>query len=192
MAAHRLPHPWDSPGKNTGVRCHFLLQCMKVKSRSRLLATPLTGTYQVPLSMGFPGKSTGVGCHCLLRQLWQVGLYASCHMGSSQTRDQTHVSCIGSQIFYDWITGKPSFAILISPRVVYLNFPVSQSVKMKKKSLFSIVVIIHDVPLGMLSSKLSRTTLTLTEVLTCLPSEKAWLRPGKPITSPKAFPLLPK
>lgn len=63
---------------------------------------------------------------------------------------------------------------------------------MKKKSLFSIVVIIHDVPLGMLSSKLSRTTLTLTEVLTCLPSEKAWLRPRKPITSPKALPLLPK
>ena len=28
----RLPRPWDSPGKNTGVSCHFLLQCMKVKS----------------------------------------------------------------------------------------------------------------------------------------------------------------
>src|SRR5574337_897971 len=28
----RLPSPWDSPGKNTGVGCHFLLQCMKVKS----------------------------------------------------------------------------------------------------------------------------------------------------------------
>ena len=27
----RLPHPWDSPGKNTGVGCHFLLQCVKVK-----------------------------------------------------------------------------------------------------------------------------------------------------------------
>ena len=30
----RLPHLWDSPGKNTGVGCHFLLQCMKVKSES--------------------------------------------------------------------------------------------------------------------------------------------------------------
>ena len=29
----RLPRPWDSPGKNTGVGCHFLLQCMKVKSK---------------------------------------------------------------------------------------------------------------------------------------------------------------
>ena len=32
----RLPHPWDSPGKNTGVGCHFLLQCMKVKSKSEV------------------------------------------------------------------------------------------------------------------------------------------------------------
>ena len=29
-------HPWDSPGKNTGVGCHFLLQCMKVKSESEV------------------------------------------------------------------------------------------------------------------------------------------------------------
>ena len=32
----RLPRPWDSPGKNTGVGCHFLLQCMKVKSPSEV------------------------------------------------------------------------------------------------------------------------------------------------------------
>ena len=31
-----VPHPWDSPGKNTGVGCHFLLQCMKVKSESEV------------------------------------------------------------------------------------------------------------------------------------------------------------
>ena len=55
----RLPHPWDSPGKNTGVGCHFLLQCMKVKSESKSLshvqplATPWTAAYQAPPSMGF-------------------------------------------------------------------------------------------------------------------------------------------
>ena len=32
----RLPHPWDSPGKNTGVSCHFFLQCMKVKSETEV------------------------------------------------------------------------------------------------------------------------------------------------------------
>ena len=35
-AAHQAPHPWDSPGKNTGVGCHFLLQCIKVKSESEV------------------------------------------------------------------------------------------------------------------------------------------------------------
>ena len=41
MRPHRrqptqLPRPWDSPGKNTGMGCHFLLQCMKVKSKSEV------------------------------------------------------------------------------------------------------------------------------------------------------------
>ena len=54
----RLPHPWDSPGKNTGVGCHFLLQCMKVKVKMKSfshvwLATPRTAAYQAPPSMGF-------------------------------------------------------------------------------------------------------------------------------------------
>ena len=69
----RLPRPWDSPGKNTGVGCHFLLHCMQVKmkvkslSRVRLLATPwkLQPT-RLLRPWDFPGKSTGVGCHCLL------------------------------------------------------------------------------------------------------------------------------
>ena len=53
----RLPHPWDSPGKNTGVGCHCLLHCVTVKvkslSRIRLVATPWTAAYQAPPSMGF-------------------------------------------------------------------------------------------------------------------------------------------
>ena len=55
----RLPHPWDSPGKITGVGCHFLLQCMKVKikvkslSRVRLVATPWTAAHQAPPSVEF-------------------------------------------------------------------------------------------------------------------------------------------
>ena len=38
----RLPRPWDSPGKNTGVGCHFLLQCMKVKSEREVAQSCLT------------------------------------------------------------------------------------------------------------------------------------------------------
>ena len=51
----RLPRPWDSPGKNTGVDCHFLLQCVRVKSLTcvRLFVTPWTSAYQAPPSTGF-------------------------------------------------------------------------------------------------------------------------------------------
>ena len=55
----RLRRPWDSPGKNAGVGCHFLLQSMKVKSESevaqscRLFSTPWTAAHQAPPSMGF-------------------------------------------------------------------------------------------------------------------------------------------
>ena len=51
----RLHRPWDSPGKNAGVGCHFPLQCVKMKllSRFRLLATPWTAAYQAPPPVGF-------------------------------------------------------------------------------------------------------------------------------------------
>ena len=49
----RLLRPWDSPGKNTGVGCHFLLQYMKVKSESEVAESCLTPR-ETPLSMGFP------------------------------------------------------------------------------------------------------------------------------------------
>ena len=51
----RLPHPWDSPGKNTGVGCHFLLQCMKVKSESEVAQSCLT--LRNPMDCILPGSS---------------------------------------------------------------------------------------------------------------------------------------
>jgi len=51
----RLPHPWDSPGKSTGVGCHFLLQCMKVKSESEV--TQLCPTLNDPMDGSLPGSS---------------------------------------------------------------------------------------------------------------------------------------
>ena len=51
----RLPHPWDSPGKNTGVGCHFLLQCMKVKSESEVAQSCLT--LSDPMDCSLPGSS---------------------------------------------------------------------------------------------------------------------------------------
>ena len=48
-------HPWDSPGKNTGVGCHFLLQCMKVKSESEVAQSCLT--LSDPMDCSPPGSS---------------------------------------------------------------------------------------------------------------------------------------
>ena len=51
----RLPHPWDSPGKNTGVGCHFLLQCMKVESEREV--TQSCPTLHDPMDCSQPGSS---------------------------------------------------------------------------------------------------------------------------------------
>ena len=51
----RLPCPWDSPGKNTGVGCYFLLQCMKVKSQSEVAQSCLTPSDLTDCSL--PGSS---------------------------------------------------------------------------------------------------------------------------------------
>ena len=51
----RLHHPWDSPGKNTGVGCHSLLQCMKVKSESEVAES--CPTLSDPTDCSLPGSS---------------------------------------------------------------------------------------------------------------------------------------
>ena len=73
----RLPHPWDSPGKNTGVGCHFLPQCMKVKSNSEVTSVVSDSVRpqgrqptRVLCPWDSPGKNTGVGCHFLLQGIF--------------------------------------------------------------------------------------------------------------------------
>ena len=51
----RFPHPWNSPGKNTGVGCHFLFQCMKVKSKSEVAQS--CPTLSDPMDCSLPGSS---------------------------------------------------------------------------------------------------------------------------------------
>ena len=51
----RLPRPWDSPGKNAGVGCHFLLQCLKVKSESEVIQSCLNLSH--PMNHSLPGSS---------------------------------------------------------------------------------------------------------------------------------------
>ena len=76
-SSHQAPHPWDSPGKNTGVGCHFLLQCVKVKTESEVAQSCLTLCN--PMNCSPPGsfvhgilkgRNTGMGCHSLLQGIF--------------------------------------------------------------------------------------------------------------------------
>ena len=75
----RLPRPWDSPGKNTGLGCHFLLQCMKVKSESEVTQSCLT--LRDPVDCSLPGSSVhGISQARVLE--W--GAIAFCKIDSQQ------------------------------------------------------------------------------------------------------------
>ena len=62
------PRPWDSPGKNTGVGCHFLLQCMKVKSESEVVQS--FPTLSDPMDCSLSGSSV----HGFSRQEYWSGV----------------------------------------------------------------------------------------------------------------------
>ena len=74
-----LPRPWDSPGKNNGVGCHFLLQCMKVKSESEVTQSCPTLTLRDPMDCSPPGSSVLTSNDeqnklWLQKSLWKVTL----------------------------------------------------------------------------------------------------------------------
>ena len=116
----RLSCPWDSPGKNTGVGCHFLLQCMKVKSESEIAQSCPTqrphGLQPTRLlhPWDFPDESTGVGCHCLLHPSSSAGNKSACSAG-----DPDSIPGLGR---FPWRRDR-------LPTPVFLGFPVAQMVK---------------------------------------------------------------
>ena len=77
----KLPRPWDPPGKNTGVGCHFLLQCMKVKSESEVAQS--CPTPSDPMDCSLPGSSVhGI---FLARVLdWDVSAFSAMDMSLSK------------------------------------------------------------------------------------------------------------
>ena len=95
----RHPCPWDSPGKNTGVGCHFLLQRVKVKSEKEVTQSCPTLSDPMDCSLprlrhpwDFPGKSTGVGCHRLLRHAGLKEAKRLAFLGSLRIMPITHCS----------------------------------------------------------------------------------------------------
>ena len=78
----RLPRPWDSPGKNTGVGCHFLLQCVKVKSESEVAQS--CPTLSNPMDYSLPGSSV----HGILQaRVLEWGAIAFSIINSSKTEE---------------------------------------------------------------------------------------------------------
>jgi len=80
----RLPRPWDSPGKNTGVGCHFLLQCMKVKSESEV--AQLCPTPSDPMDCSLPGSCVHGICQARVLEWGAIAFSAyTCLKGTTET-----------------------------------------------------------------------------------------------------------
>ena len=129
----RLCRPWDSPGKNTGAGCHFLLQCMKVKSENEVaqscltLATPWTAAYQALPSMGFsrqkywsgvPLPSPDLTAETTTNQLfpdsyqnpiseWQVKIQLHLVAGLNSESDTYCSPCVASSLSYLLLASVP-------------------------------------------------------------------------------------
>ena len=103
----RLHRPWDSPGKNNGVGCHFLLQCMKVKSESEV--TQSCPTLRDPMDCSLPGSS--------IHGIFQAGVL---EWGAIASREGTQLHPSTE----NWIKDLLSMAPPIRTRP---SFPFSQS-----------------------------------------------------------------
>ena len=99
----RLPRPWDSPGKNTGVGCHFLLQCMKVKSESEVAQSCLT--LSDPVDCSLPGSSIHGVCQARVLE-WVAIVGGEDHKRAgemSSGTDSFTVLSIAPDLYVQWL-----------------------------------------------------------------------------------------
>ena len=102
----RLPRPWDSPGKNTEVGCHFLLQRMKVKSESEVAqscptpSNPMDAAFQAPPSMGFSRQEYWSGVplpsplpcfRITINKCWRIGKNGKSLLSKYHSNDYTEL-----------------------------------------------------------------------------------------------------
>ena len=90
--------PWDSPGNNTGVGCHFLLQCMKVKSESEVAQS--CPTLRDPMDCSLPGSSVHAIPQARILEWFAIPFSRI----SSWPRNQSWVSHIAGKFFTIWAT----------------------------------------------------------------------------------------
>ena len=109
----RPRHPWDSPGNNTGVGCHFLLQCMKVKSESEV--TQSCPTLSDPMDCSLPGSFV----HGIFQARILVWVATAYSRGSSQPRIKPTSSALAGRFFTTKPPGKlETWKLLFSCSVV--------------------------------------------------------------------------
>ena len=117
----RLPSPWDSPGTNTGMGCHFLIQCMKVKSESEV--TQSCPTLHNPTDCSPPGSSA----HGIFQaRVLEWGAIAF----STRPPVKSQVTCFLTEE-RDFIKEKEFFAKLDSP---LFTFVIWNLLRMNKRS----------------------------------------------------------
>ena len=108
----RLPHLWDSPGKNTGVGCHFLLQCMKVKSEREVAQS--YPTLSNPIDCSLPGSFI----HRIFQARIMEWVAISFSRVSSWPRNWTQVSHISGRLFIMgnllWLYKEPRKMVLMN------------------------------------------------------------------------------
>ena len=158
----RLPHPWDSPGKNTRVGCHFLLQRMKVKSESKIAqsvrpsATPWTAAFQAPPSMGFSSDIIYLSFSDLLHSIWYIPI---CLHGLHKLS-----ICIKQSI--------PIYHMShpFSPKFLYIH-------RMLLLCLFQRIIIVRKT--GLLPSPLLQSSVSLAVLLKSWDSDAKWVVTGK-------------
>ena len=107
----RLPRPWDSPGKNTGVGCHFLLQCMKVKSESEVAQS--CPTLSNPMDCSLPGSSVHGICQARVLEWGAIAfssLYLEKHFPCEATKEKMNTPPTPPDHIYQgsrWWAGTP-------------------------------------------------------------------------------------
>ena len=99
----RLPYPWDSPGKNTGVGCHFLLQYMKVKSESEVTQSYLT--LSDPMDCSLPGPSIHGSFQARVLEWVAIAFSNMLHSEAKQTnkhftKSVSVVMCLNTKLFH--------------------------------------------------------------------------------------------
>ena len=128
----RLPHPWDSPGKNTGVGCHFLLQCIKVKSESEV--TQSCPAISDPMDCSLPGSSV----HGIFQaRVLEWGAIAFSHLPINKGRWDEDLWKPASAILYFELLRTKSRRISLQPwgRQQFLGQDVLNTNRLKKKKI---------------------------------------------------------